>query len=141
MTLNVRNWHFLIAWIRGDVDLTKMSFIFIFFTQFKLPFDVEVHEKFLNVICWTSSQRIWTQNSQLSPFYSAPLIFAVLRNLVREIWFKKSGSRNLVQEKWLTRKKVVLYHKSTRNLVPKKWLTRKKNLSLQNHFSTHLSKL
>ena len=30
------------------------------------------------------------------------------RNLVREIWFKKSGSANsdffLVQEKWLTRK-------------------------------------
>jgi len=25
--------------------------------------------------------------------------------VVREIWFEKSGSRNLVQEKWLTRKK------------------------------------
>ena len=35
-----------------------------------------------------------------SPFYSAPSIFAVFRNL-----FEKSGSRNLVQEKWLTRKK------------------------------------
>ena len=27
-----------------------------------------------------------------------PSIFAVLRNLVREIWFEKSGSRNLVRE-------------------------------------------
>ena len=25
-----------------------------------------------------------------TPFYSAPLIFAVLRNLFREIWFEKS---------------------------------------------------
>ena len=46
--------------------------------------------------------------------YSAPSIFAVFRNLVREIWFEKSGSRIvvlktriffLVREKWLTRKK------------------------------------
>jgi hypothetical protein len=37
--------------------------------------------------------------------YSATLIFAVLRNLVREMWMEKSGSRNLVREKWLTRKK------------------------------------
>ena len=35
----------------------------------------------------------------------------------------------------MTRKKLVLYHNSTRNLVREKWLTRKKNLSLQNHFS------
>ena len=33
-----------------------------------------------------------------APFYSSPLIFAVFRNLVQEIWFEKSGSRNLVQE-------------------------------------------
>ena len=38
-------------------------------------------------------------------FYSAPSIFAVCRNLVWEIWFKKSGSRKVVREKWLTRKK------------------------------------
>ena len=49
------------------------------------------------------------RNPQLSPFYSAPLIFAVLRNLVREIWFEKSGSRKVVDQK--------------------------KNPSLQNHFS------
>ena len=35
-----------------------------------------------------------------APFYSAPSIFAVLRNLVQEIWFEKSGSRNLVREIW-----------------------------------------
>ena len=40
-----------------------------------------------------------------SPFYSATSIFAVFRNTVPEIWFEKSGSRNLVREKWLTRKK------------------------------------
>ena len=28
------------------------------------------------------------------PFYSVPSIFEVFRNLVREIWFKKSGSAN-----------------------------------------------
>jgi hypothetical protein len=52
-----------------------------------------------------------------SHFYSAPSIFTVFRNLVWEIWFEKYGSRYLVREKWLTRKKVVLYHKSARNLV------------------------
>ena len=71
----------------------------------------------------------------LSPFYSAPSIFAVFRNLVREIWFEKSGSKNLVRDKWLTRKKVVLYYKSSFFQVGEKWLTRKKNPSLQNHFS------
>ena len=35
-----------------------------------------------------------------APFYSVPSIFAVFRNLVREIWFEKSGSRNLVREIW-----------------------------------------
>ena len=40
-----------------------------------------------------------------APFYSAPSIFTVLRNLVWEIWFEKSGLSNLVREKWLTRKK------------------------------------
>ena len=35
----------------------------------------------------------------LSPFYSAPSIFAVLRNLVWEIWFKKFGSR-IVKKRW-----------------------------------------
>ena len=39
-------------------------------------------------------------DSQQSLFYSAPSIFAVLRNLVWEIWFEKSGSRNLVREIW-----------------------------------------
>jgi hypothetical protein len=31
-----------------------------------------------------------------SPFYSSPSIFAVFRNLVRETWFEKSGSRKVV---------------------------------------------
>ena len=41
---------------------------------------------------------VYTHKGQ-SPFYSAPSIFAVLRNLVWEIWFEKSGSRNLVDQK------------------------------------------
>ena len=32
-------------------------------------------------------------------FYSAPSIFAVCRNLVREIWFEKSGLRKVVDQK------------------------------------------
>ena len=32
-----------------------------------------------------------------SPFYSAPSIFTVFRNLVQEVWCEKYGSRNLVQ--------------------------------------------
>ena len=47
----------------------------------------------------------WCDWLRYSPFYSATSIFAVFRNLVREIWFEKYGLRNLVQEKWLTRKK------------------------------------
>ena len=58
--------------------------------------------------------------------YSAPTFLERCRKVVREKWFEKSGSRNLVQEKWLTRKKVVLYYKSTFFLVREKWLTRKK---------------
>ena len=61
------------------------------------------HEKW-NVLHLECDQLKILQKLQ-SPFYSVPSIFAVLRNLVWEIWFKKSGSRNLVQEKWLTRKK------------------------------------
>jgi hypothetical protein len=33
-------------------------------------------------------------------FASHPLRNPVLRNMVRELWFKKNGSRNLVQEIW-----------------------------------------
>ena len=60
--------------------------------------------------------------SRHSPFYSAPSIIAVLRNLVEEIWLEKSGSRKVVDQK----KKVFLYHKSTFFLVGEKWLARKK---------------
>ena len=37
--------------------------------------------------------------------YSATTFLESYRKVVREIWFEKSGSRNLVREKWLTRKK------------------------------------
>ena len=38
---------------------------------------------------------VWPSTIVYSYFYSAPSIFAVFRNLVREIRFKKSGSANL----------------------------------------------
>ena len=38
-------------------------------------------------------------STTLSSFYSATSIFVVLRNLVQEIWFKKSGSRKVVDQK------------------------------------------
>ena len=60
--------------------------------------------------------------------------------MVREIWFEKSGSRNLVREKWLTRKKVILYHKSTFFQVGEKWLTRKKSEFAEPLFYTFLEK-
>ena len=37
--------------------------------------------------------------------YSAITFLERCRKVVREIWFEKSGSKNLVQEKWLTREK------------------------------------
>ena len=37
--------------------------------------------------------------------YSETSFLEKCRKVVREIWFEKSGSRNLVREKWLTRKK------------------------------------
>ena len=59
----------------------------------------------------------------LSPFYFAPSIFAVFRNLVREIWFENSGSKKVVDRK----KNLSLQN----HFSP----ARKKNPSLQNHFS------
>ena len=37
--------------------------------------------------------------------YSETSFLEKCRKVVREIWFEKAGSRNLVREKWLTRKK------------------------------------
>ena len=37
--------------------------------------------------------------------YSATTFLEKCRKVVREIWLEKSGSRILVREKWLTRKK------------------------------------
>ena len=34
-------------------------------------------------------------------FYSAPSILAVFRNVVREMWFEKSGSRKVVLQTWI----------------------------------------
>ena len=38
--------------------------------------------------------------------YSATTFLESCRKVVRVKWFEKSGSRNLVREKWLTRKKI-----------------------------------
>ena len=60
-----------------------------------------------------------------SPFYSAPSIFAVFRNLVQEIWFEKSGSANSDffsgSRKVVDQKKGGLYYKSTFFQVGEKW--------------------
>ena len=67
-----------------------------------------VHKNLTN----TLGSKLWVLNTH-TPFYSAPSIFGVFRNLVGEIWFEKPGSRKvvlqtrtsfLVREKWLTRK-------------------------------------
>ena len=55
-----------------------------------------------------------SQSVTASQLTSQDHLFCKCRKVVREIWFEKSGSRNLVREKWLTRKK---------------------NPSLKNHFS------
>ena len=62
----------------------------------------------------------------IHPFILRPRFLQFL-----EIWFEKSGSRNLVREIWFEKsgwpeKKVVLYHKSCFFQVGEKWLTKKK---------------
>ena len=53
----------------------------------------------LNLLCYLCSYYThWT-------IYSATTFLEKCRKVVWEIWFEKSGSRNLVWEKWLTRKK------------------------------------
>ena len=41
----------------------------------------------------------------LGTIYSAITFLEKGRKVVQEIWFEKSGSRKMVREKWLTRKK------------------------------------
>ena len=50
LTLKVKNWHFLIAWFRADVDLTKKTLWKSAIFHLIKPFDAEVDEKFLNFI-------------------------------------------------------------------------------------------
>ena len=51
LTLKFRNWHFLITWFEVDVYLTKKdNQKLTMFHSIKLPFDVELDEKLLNVI-------------------------------------------------------------------------------------------
>ena len=67
--------------------------------------------------------------------YSATTFLEKCRKVVQEIWFEKSGSRNMVGEKWLIRKKG--------GFIPyihifsgwRKVVDQKKNPSLQNHFA------
>ena len=42
-------------------------------------------------ICQAKTSTIFQFSMKQTPFYSAPSIFAVLRNLVGEIWFDNSG--------------------------------------------------
>ena len=96
-----------------------------------------------------------------TPFYSATSIFAVLRNLLREIWLEKSGSWKVVDQKkrwfytinlpfflfekngWPEKKIQVCrttFLERWRKVVREIWFEKsgwpeKKNLSLKNHFS------
>ena len=58
LTLKVRNWHFSIAWFRTYVDLPKklLRWKSAIYHSIKLPFDVQVAEKFLNGIYCTCLQ-------------------------------------------------------------------------------------
>ena len=56
-------------------------------------------------------------------FYSAPSILAVFRNVVREMWFEKSGSRKVVLQTWI-------FFSGSRIVVDQK-----ENTCLQKHFS------
>ena len=58
----------------------------------------------------TGSWAIWAKQhiSKIKiawTIYSAITFLEKCRKVIREIWFEKSGSRKIVQEKWLTRKK------------------------------------
>ena len=52
LTLKVINWHFSISWFRTYIDLPKkvVRWKGAIYYSLKLPFDVEVAEKFLNGI-------------------------------------------------------------------------------------------
>ena len=93
---------------------------------------------FLGILLFSKLEYWMQQNGlifiSLAPFYSAPSIFAVFRNLLREIWFEISGSKNLVRKIWF--EKSGSANLDFFFLVREKWLTRRKNPTLQNHFST-----
>ena len=81
---------------------TRRTFCLIFLVERKQKHKIEEVMKNLFTNCYLlkvfKTLLVEIGNGQ-SPFYSAPSIFAVFRNLVREIWFKKSGSRKVVDQK------------------------------------------
>ena len=101
---------------------------FTVLTEFRFVYRLALkffQNRFSTVLVWRHSH----------PFILQPRFLQFL-----EIWFKKYGLRNLVREIWFEKsgwpeKKVVLYHISKFFLVQEKWLTRKKYPSLKNHFS------
>ena len=91
--LRLTNFYFSIFWF------PKLEFLFRTIRYFRFGFKPNVVIESWDCSCFHRLKESlpphqWT-------FYSAPSIFAVFRNMVREIWFKKSSSRNLVQEIWL----------------------------------------
>ena len=105
---------------------TRRTFCLIFLVERKQKHKIEEVMKNLFTNCYLlkvfKTLLVEIGNGQ-SSFYSAPSIFAVFRNLVREIWFKKSGSANLD------------FFSGSRKVVDQK-----KHPSLQNHFSTIFQK-
>ena len=96
------------------LTVQRLRFIFLKFRKDPIEpqtqmrgFDIDKTDNW----CFTNYAKL---PSTKTPFYSAPLIFAVFRNLVQEIWFKKSGSRNLVREIWFKKS-------GSRNMVQEIW--------------------
>ena len=67
--------------------------------------------------------------------YSATTFLESCRKVVGEKWLEKSGSRNLVREKWLTRKKGGFILRINIFSGWRKVVDQKKKTILKNHFS------
>jgi hypothetical protein len=86
----------------------------------------------------SNEMRCYYNSEKRSPTH--PIILRPRFLQFLEIWFEKSGSRNLVREIWFEKSgsRIVVDQKKRQFYTIDLWrkVTRKKNPSLQNHFST-----
>ena len=126
---NCSNTYFLALLIFLVFGFCLHMYLCKFFGDFlKIP--IWSHQSIKNLF-----ESLGSDSQYTHPFILRPQFLQFL-----EIWFEKSGSRNLVREIWFENsgwpeKKMVLYHRSSFFQVGEKRLTRIKNPSLQNHFS------